>query len=376
MADDRLAARRRVLQAHGADGTTFDELLAYTAKPYGEVVCPSFPLPDEPHVAVWASYADEAGRLGALDALQRHFAQTRFPVRAGISHEPAYLDATRKGRRDAADPFAPGLVLARPDGLDLRIHTTIAGGVPILVAEDRRDFVALVQAFSERNEPAEVPASMGACIVNGLNNWDRVAAYRAQWEREHPEEAAAGWSEEFKRFAARKELYQDRFIILSRGPYSAISADDIGMSADDWLARSLVIRREHECTHYFTYRLFRSMRNNVFDELVADFVGLIRAFDGYRGDLACRFLGLEAFPAIRPGSRLEVYRAGLSDEALATVASLAVGSVRNLEALSDDHPGMVRDLTALARFTYVLSLLTLEELASPEMPALVAARMA
>ena len=375
MDDDRLAARRHVLRAHGGDESTFDELLSYTAKPYGDTVCPSFPLPDEPHLEVWTAYAEEAAEHGALPALQRHFAQVRFPVRKGISQEPAYLDATRKGLRNASDEFAPGLVLAEPDGLDLQTHATIAGRVPILVAADRRDFISLVQAFSERNEPADVPAAMGACIVNGLNNWDRVAAYRARWEREHPDDAATGWGEEFPRFAARKELYQDRFIILSRGPYSAIDVNDTGMSEDDWLARSLVIRREHECTHYFTYRVFRSMRNNVFDELVADFVGLIRAFAGYRNDLARRFLGLEAFPAIRPGSRIEVYRGGLSDRALGTIASLAVNATKHLQALSDQQGARLSDLGLLARMTFALSLLTLEELASTDMAALVEQHM-
>jgi hypothetical protein len=377
VAHDRLTVRRRILEAHGASESTIDVLLRYTAKPFDETECPSFPLADEPHVGAWRAYADEAARDGAWAALRRHFVQLRVPVRAGISQEPAYLAATRKGQSDAADEqFAPGLVLAQPEALRLEIHATIAGHVPILIADDRRDFVALVQAFTERNEPADVPASMGACIVNGLNNWDRVAAYRAQWEHDHPDEAGIGWGEEFRRFAARKELYQDRFIILSRGPYSAIAAADTGLDTADWLAHSLEIRREHECTHYFTYRVFRSMRNNVFDELIADFVGLVRAFNGYRRDLACRFLGLEAFPAIRIGSRLEVYRGDLSDEALATVASLAAASARNLQALSDDHPAIVRNLAALARLTYALSLLSLEELALSEMPALVSAKMA
>jgi hypothetical protein len=215
---------------------------------------------------------------------------------------------------------------------------------------------------------------MGACLVNGLNNWDRVAAYRAKWEREHPDEAlAGGWGDEFKRMAADKALYQDRFIILSRGPYSAIDARHVRMNEDDWLAKSLVIRREHECTHYFTYRVFRTMRNNLLDELVADFVGLVRAFGGYRGDLARLFLGLEAFPAIRPGSRIEVYRGDLSDAALSAVAALCVDATRNLQKVADAKPDLGDDLPALAEMIYALYVLTLEELASPDLPALAGA---
>ncbi|HEY6892965.1 MAG TPA: hypothetical protein VI258_02270 [Rhodanobacteraceae bacterium] len=374
----RLAFRRQIIEAHGGRGAAAEQALAYCDKPFGDVPCPSFPLADEPHIATWTAYASEAAAEGAFAALRRHFVQLRVPIRAGISQDAAYLDATRKGRPAAADEeYGPGLTLARPDRLTLEIRETIAGRLPILVAGERADFVALVQAFTGRNEPVDVPPAMGACIVNGLNNWDRVAAYRSAWERDHQDDAAAGgWSAEFKRFAAHKELYQDRLIILSRGPYSAIDAASAGLNEAEWLDRSVVIRREHECTHYFTYRVFASMRNNVFDELIADFVGLVRAFGGYRGELARRFLGLESYPAIRSGSRLDVYRADLSDESLAVVASLAVAATRNLQAFANHNPALVADLPSLARATYALSLLTLEELASPEMRTLTGARIA
>jgi hypothetical protein len=372
---DRLAVRQRVLESKGVSPSATEAIFAYTNKPesfHAPASCPAFPLDDEPHVAAWADYAKEASRGGAMNALQRHFAQMRFPIRLGISQEPAYLDATRKGRREEPGAAGSGPTFVRPDSLDLRVYETIAGRLPILVSAHRRDFVALVQAFTERNEPNDVPPSMGACIVNGLNNWDRVASYRSSWEATHLEEAkAGGWSEEFKRMAADKSLYQDRFLILSRGPYSAIDAHDVRMNEDDWLAKSLVIRREHECTHYFTYRVFKTMRNNVLDELIADFVGLVRAFGVYRGDLARRFLGLEAFPAIREGSRIEIYRGDLSNDALSTIGALAVDAIANLQKLSDDRPNLAEDLPALARIIYALYLLTLEELASPELSTLV-----
>src|SRR5881227_2031530 len=113
MADARVAARRRILEAHGATASTIDELLAYSAKPFEEPACPSFPLTDEPHVDVWRSYASDAAQDGAWGSLRRHFAQLRVPIRAGISQEPAYQAATRRGQSAAADEeFAPGLALA------------------------------------------------------------------------------------------------------------------------------------------------------------------------------------------------------------------------------------------------------------------------
>jgi hypothetical protein len=209
---------------------------------------------------------------------------------------------------------------------------------------------------------------MGACIVTGLINWDRVAAYRRAWTLDHADATESDWFDEFRVFATRKELYQDRFIILSAGPYSGISAADAGMANDEWLARSLVIRREHECAHYFSHRVFATMRNHIFDELVADFVGLVRAFGTYRVDLAPRFLGLEAYPTIRAGGRLGLYCGTLSPDAVQIAASLAVAAMRNLHRLALDESLRLDRVESLGMAVFAMWQLSLEELASADMP--------
>ena len=382
MTDDRRAFRTQVLARCGATTpAVVEELLAYNAKPFPPEVAdarPVLPLADEAHVDAWRRYERESRASDPFTALRRHFVQLRFPIKAGISAEDAYKQATRRGILEAADAFADeATALDRPDSVELAIVPTIAGHVPILVVGHRGDFVKLVQAFSERNEPAVIPDAMGACIVKGLNNWSRIQVYRAEWERDAGADATEeGWAEEFQRIIPRKDLYQDRFIILSRGPYSAIAARDVGLDEAEWLDRSLAIRREHELTHYFTYRVFNAIRNNVFDELIADFVGLVRAFGCYRADLALRFLGLEAYPAFRAGGRLEVYRGKppLSDEAFAVARTLAVQSARNLEAFAQARPERLQTLAALGTLTFALTTMTLEELASPDMASWVQER--
>lgn len=375
MPEDRRAFRADVLaRAGAASAAVVDELLTYNTKPFPTELAaqpPVFPLQDEPHVDAWRRYLRESEGSDVFTALKRHFIQLRFPIRAGISEDDGYRQATRKGIFEAADAFAgEAMQLTRPDLLQLIIHPTIAGHVPLLIVGDRGDFVRLVQAFSERNEPKPVLDSMGACIVKGLNNWSRIHMRRAEWEREHGPD---GWAEEFQRLVPQKELYQDGFIILSTGPYSAIPARDVGMDEREWLDRSIAIRREHEITHYFTLRALKTIRNNVFDELIADFVGLVRAFGRYRADYALRFLGLEAYPAFRPGGRLEVYRGKppLSDDAWAVARTLAVQSARNLEAFAASEPAQLQSLASLGALTFTLSTLTLEELAAPEMASLV-----
>jgi hypothetical protein len=363
------------------------ELLAYGAGlPAGgtpNYASLAFPLDDEPHVARWMAYEQDAHEpgTGAFTALQRRFVQLRFPITEGLSKDDDYRRATLRGQFDAADAYAPGLVLDAPDALRLSIESTIAGRIPVIVTGPRADFVALVRALTERNEPAIVPTSMGACIVSGLNNWDRVAQYRAQWEAasgiDDADERAEAWSAEFRAFASQKSRYQDRCIILSRGPYSAVSAQDAGLPEAEWLERSLVIRREHECTHYFTYRVFGAMRNHLLDELIADFVGIVRAFGAYRPKLALRCLGLEAADRYRPGGRLENYRGTppLSDAAFLVLQQIARRGVGNLDRVSRTHAQTLTDLAALARLTCALFTLTLEDLASEAMPDRVSASL-
>jgi hypothetical protein len=373
------AFRDRVLRSCGAAPAVVEELLAYGAPPGGGESAPvSVPLADEPHVETWRRYEAEALDAGAIGALWPHFVQLRFPIEAGISGQDAYRRATRQGRFEEADAFCPGLVLRHPERIELRVCETMGGRVPVLVAGDRDDFVALVRAFTERNEPAVVPQAMGACLVRGLNNWSRLSEYRAAWESRQAEAGGGGqWSEEFQRLSGRKEQYQDRLVILSRGPYSAVASADVGLDEGDWLARSLVVRREHEFTHYFTYRVFGSIRSHVFDELIADFVGIISAFGRYRSDLALRFLGLEAYPASRPDGRLGVYRGQppLSDAAMTEVSSLAVRAAGNLAAIDAACLISPSELPALGRLTLVLFSLSLEELASVDALDLVLRRL-
>lgn len=368
------------LRRHGAEGAVLDELAAYCTHPYAaNHEPPAFPLADEPHIERWRLYADDAGRDGAFAALRRRFVQLRVPVAAGISADDAYRAATRKGRSEDADRrFAPGLELDDPGGLQFELVPTIAGSVPVLTPATRADFERLVQAFTERNEPAPVPPAMGACIVTGLNNWDRIAAYRERWARGRAGgDDEAAWSEEFARLVPQKAMYQDRFVILSRGPYSKIAAAEAGFDEPDWLARSLIIRREHELTHYFTYRVFGLLRSHASDELIADFVGLVRAFGAYRGDLARRFLGLEAFPSFRPGGRLEGYRGKppLSDAAFAVLTRLVDAAVSNLEAIAAAEPARLTSLGALAHLTYTLSTVPIDELAADDAVARVRTRL-
>jgi hypothetical protein len=361
-----VSALPSLLESAGAAGAVLDELLAYCENPYAGKMPADLALPmaDEPHLADWDEYASDAKAMGVIPALEKRLVQLLFPIEAGISQRDDYRAATRRGEWPAAD--TPSLLLIHPDRIHFVLHPTPAGRIPILTIAYRGDFETLVQAFSCRNEPEPVPASMGACIVSGLNNWDRVRQYRKRWETETGNaDNEAAWGEEFKRLVPRKELYQDRFLLLSTGPYSAVPAGELGMDDAHWLATSIAIRREHECFHYLTRRAVGGMRNHLIDELLADFVGLVRIVGGYNPALARRFLGIEDKDRFRPGGRLGNYRGepALSDPAFAILCRLADRCVTNLAAAAEKEKARLADPNELARFTLRLYTTPLEILA-------------
>jgi len=365
--------RASILASYGASAAETAELLAYNHNVFdhSHLTFPlGVPLGAEPHVATWEAYVAAARAVGAFEVLKQALVQLRFPIRAGISQTEAYCSATRKGVLADGVPEATGLVLRQPKMLQVIVHQSLAGAIPVLITRDREDFVTLVQALTMRNEPGLVPASMGACMVAGFNNWDRVHQYRRHWEAQNPSTySEAGWTEEFRRLISRKELYQDRFIILSDGPYSDVSAGAIGLSEREWRRLSLTIRLEHECTHYFTCRLFNSMRNNLLDELIADYRGIVNAIGHYRADWFLRFLGLES-PSYREGGRLQLYRGQppLSQGAFKILQALVKAAAENLERFDADNSSKVRTPQGQSLLLVGLTHLTLEELASQAAP--------
>lgn len=369
-------ARRAVLASFGARGDVADELLQYNASPFAASIdLPPLPLPDEPFVADWSRYAADAAARGAWVALRDVLVQLRFPVEQGISDSAEYGASIRVG---APPPDGPGVELEMPDALRLFIHPTAAGHVPVLLAASTDDFRTLVRALTRKNEPVPLPASMGAAMVAGYNNWDRVARLRRAWEAgDLVLDDAEDWSTAFRIIRERRELYQDRFVLLSPGPYSGVSAGAMGMDDEAWRIASVTIRLEHECAHYFTRRVLGAMRNNLLDELIADYVGISCAAGAYRAAWFLQFLGLEG-EGYREGGRLQNYRGdpALSDDAFVALQSLVRAAAAAVETADAEHPDICATLDGRARAISALAGLTLEEMAADGGAVRISARMA
>lgn len=228
--EERDGLRASVLRDLGAEPEQMQELLKYNANVFErrpELEDAGFPLPDEPFVEAWEGYIAAAKLDDARLVLHRPLIQLNFPIRSGISQEDGYRKVTLRGHPPGTCPAATGLALNCPGDIRVRLHPTPAGRIPVLLVRDREDFENLIRALTCRNEPQPVPASQGAAMVAGYNNWDRIEQYRREWLDSHP---ATEWPAEFKRLIPQKERYQDRFIVVSEGPYSGVAAQALGLT--------------------------------------------------------------------------------------------------------------------------------------------------
>ena len=354
--------REEILRTFGASGRVTRELLEYNSNVYdhSEVLELIFPLEDEGFVSTWEAYARESQQKSVFETLKTKLVQLNFPIERGTSSKEYYREATLRGVPVQSISEATDLKLAEADKLELFLAGSPAGRLPVILTHNRSDFAGIIRALAFKNEPADVPESMGSLVVAGYNNWDRLLSYREQWERAHPEES---WNEEFKRIAAKKELYQDKFVVLCDNPYSGVEAASLGMDEGEWSELSFKIRIGHELCHYFCKRVLKCMRSNAFDELLADYCGIVCALGRFRSDWLLCFLGLEKLPLYRNGGRLQNYKTNLSEEAFGVLCRLVGAASNNLEEFDNAADGGTEEsykvLTALSYFT-------LEELAGSD----------
>ena len=156
---------------------------------------------------------------------------------------------------------------------------TPAGDIRVITLNNRKDFETFLIIMGNKCREYEIPATQGACILDGVINRPR--------------------------YLAGDPDFKDAIVILSVGPYSGVSYDRTPFTEDEWIRLSHTIREYHECTHFVCRRMFREKIDPIWDELIADAVGIIAATGSYDTALANTFLGIT--DGKYTGGRLENY---------------------------------------------------------------------
>ncbi|MEW7281263.1 hypothetical protein ABW636_21930 [Aquimarina sp. 2201CG1-2-11] len=316
MTDDNI--RYSLLKAYTSNENIISELLAYSKNKFStkNINSSNYDCCDEePYSITWEAYHKESDTIGVFETLKKYLVQLQFPVEKNISVTEAYRNATLKGVSTETMKAASGLVLNNPKAIRLSIHQSLVGKIPVLIVPDEQDFCAIIQALLCKNEPEHLPKSMGAAIINGINNWDRIHRLKKEWQQSNPFES---WGPYFKEYILpHPKLYKDKIIVLSTKPYSNTTAKNMNLPLTQWIDYSLQIRLEHECAHLFTLKYFGQMANNMHDEIIADYAGITKVLGQFNKEWFLYFLGLENYPQYRKGGRLENY---LGDKGLSTEA--------------------------------------------------------
>lgn len=238
-----------------------------------------------------------------IETLAKRFPQLYLKPETGVSQSELYRSIVRKGfRYEGSLPHFTGS--ARDS---LTSEQTPVGEVAVLFLAQRADFECFYRIMACRCEPVEVPPTMGACYISGINDWSRIHAHMAAY-REGGGDDPSG---EFARFTAVPSNYKETILLLSDGPYSAVSAERTPYDEETWRHVSREIRKYHELTHCVCRSLFSEKKNPIWDELLADCMGLLFATGEYSIPLAQAFLGIENGAYI--GGRLENYTDGTPD---------------------------------------------------------------
>ena len=308
-------------------------------------------------VPEWIALADEAQRAGVVDTIGSMLFELHFPIQSGVSSRPDYQElALADGRplRDVRPQLPGGLTWQKPDAMRLFLTDSGVGLLPVILTASREDFVTLIQAIVHHNEPRSVPASMGSCFINGYVNRGRLLRIR------HAIATGA-----FQPEMRDPQLWRDKFIIISPGPYSGVPADAFGLSAEAWSETSIRIRIAHESCHYAVRRLFPRLKFGIQDELVADLVGLVEAYGEFKALPFLTFMGLENFPNYRSGGRLENYQKDLQFDAFNAAARLLREAAFNLQSFFHGWTTSRWEKNK-QQVISALSYLSLEELAGPD----------
>ena len=180
-----------------------------------------------------------------------------------------------------------------PELIEIKMYDSFAGRIPIIYVRDPDDFEQLVTNAAYRGVRPEGLEKTGASFISGKTT---------------------------------------RFIILSAKPYSNVPASELGLDTNiDWSEKSLLLRREHECTHYFTKQTYGTTNNILHDEIMADFIGIYEVFGFYRADWFLRFMGIIE----GSGDRLKFYTESLSPMVSEAVTELLKEAAYRLEEWSE-----------------------------------------
>lgn len=280
---------------------------------------PDLPLPRAAQDLWWAEWItqrhNQRQHSAPLDALREHLPQLWITPQRGAASSELYRRLVLQGEAASPADQRAGPQLEDPAGITISLAPHPCGSIPVIHFRSQTDFVLAVRCLAHRCEPVSIQATVHAQAVAGLIHWGLI------------------------RDIGREQRCQ--LLMLHEAPYSSLPASCIpgDLSDEDWIERSRRWRLEHELTHIACKRLVGEMRINLFDELIADALGMLAALGQFKAALFLNSLGLNADGGLRDDARAHVYLQTLDPQHHTDACQMVIARAQELEALL--HAGSV-----------------------------------
>ncbi len=272
-----------------------------------------------------------------LEKMAKRLPQMYFKPENGISDSAEYKNVVLKLKDISSDRKLSDVFIGSSNDRLFKVQSP-AGEAEVLYLDNRKDFENFYRVTVGMGENIDVPLNMGACTIIGLNDVDKIKTHVENYIKnggQYPE------SEKMD-FISKPQNYKFTLIVLSKGNYSNITYKLTKYAEDEWQDISYKIRLYHELCH-FMVRKIHIEKNAVWDEILADCMGLLFATGEYDENLASRFLGVSHEKFIL-GGRLINYS---EEEDIDLKAKQAYEAILSLKKYINENRNLHKDIYGL-----------------------------
>ncbi len=228
-----------------------------------------------------------------IEKMAYRYNQLYLTPEKGISETGTYYDIVHNGKTppeiiQKIHDNNLGFTCSDKDKLICEI--TPAGKIEIIFFAEQSDFDRFIQIMAFKGEPAPISPQTESVEITGITNWRKIENHMNDYIISGGDYLS--WKEELKRFTDNKKNYQDSVIIIKDCDYCGITAKEAGFSEEEWNDISLKIRIYNACTRYTFRHMYKRKTNIIWDEAVADCIGLLFALNKYDTGLAKKFFGI------------------------------------------------------------------------------------
>jgi hypothetical protein len=286
---------------------------------------PDLPVPADGRERWWERWLAERDPNACWEDLRQHLPQLLLQPGVDVHSGDAYQRLVMRGEPAQTEDLELAPVLHDPSGTTISIAQHPTGAVPVLTFRNHEDFVLAVRCLAHRCEAVPIQPTVHAQAISGLIHWGLIRELGVQT--------------------------RCQILLLHRAPYASLSVETIQgePSMERWLDLSQAWRLEHELTHIACRRLVGEMRINLYDEIVADAMGMTAALRHFDADLFRRGLGLSIEGVPDAQARAHVYVSTLEPNQHHQAFQLTLQRAGELETLLNEQRWPAHSMALLRR---------------------------